>query len=131
MAAQRQADPRQRLIGLAEVLRAFAHERPVGYTLVFGAHGAPRPEPSAAQRSVTPLLDAVAEVVGPEHALDGARLVTAWATGFLNMELADRLRMGGSIDAAWQWGLARIVAALDGPGDAADPGDVENQVNPG
>lgn len=113
MEAQRQPDPRARLLALAGVIRGFAHERPVGFALVFGAHGAPRPEPGAVQRSVKPLMDAVAEITGPEHALDGARLLTAWATGYLTLELADRLRLGGDIDAAWEWGLARIVAALE------------------
>jgi len=113
MEALQQSDPRERLIALAGVIRAFAHERPVGYALVFGTHSAPPPEPGAVQRSIAPLLDAVTAITGPEHALDGARLLTAWATGFLTLELADRLRMGGDIDAAWSWGLARIVAALE------------------
>jgi AcrR family transcriptional regulator len=112
--AQTQPDPRERLTAIADVLRTFAHERPVGYTLVFGAHGAPRPEPAAAVRSVTPLLEAVRELTGDAHALDGARLLTAWATGFLTMELNDRLRMGGDVDEAWRWGLARVVASLEG-----------------
>lgn len=111
--AQRQPDPRARLIALAGVIRAFAHERPVGYALVFGTHSAPPPDAGAVQRSITPLMDAVTAITGPEHALDGARLLTAWATGYLTMELADRLRMGGDLDAAWNWGLARIVAALE------------------
>lgn len=111
--AQHQSDPRARLIGLANVLRDFAHERPVGYALVFGTHRAPPPESGAVRRSITPLLDAVAAITGPEHALDGARLLTAWATGYLTMELADRLRMGGDLDAAWSWGLDRIVSALE------------------
>jgi len=113
MGAQLQADPRVRLIALADVMRAFAHERPVGYALVFGMHSAPPPETAAVRRSVTPLLDAVTAITGPEHALDGARLLTAWATGYLTMELADRLRLGGDLDAAWNWGLSRIVAALE------------------
>lgn len=112
MEAQQQSDPRERLIALAGVIRAFAHERPVGYALVFGAHAAPPPDADAIHRSVTPVMDAVAAITGPEHALDGARLLTAWATGYLTMELADRLRLGGNIDAAWEWGLARIVASL-------------------
>ena len=113
MEAQRQPDPRARLVALADVMRAFAHERPVGYALVFGTHSAPPPETDAVRRSVTPLLDAVTAITGPEHALDGARLLTAWATGYLTLELADRLRLGGDIDAAWNWGLARIVSALE------------------
>jgi len=113
MAAQRQPDPRARLIALAGVIRAYAHERPVGFALVFGAHGAPSPEPGAVRRSVAPLLEAVAELTGPEHALDGARMLTAWATGYLTLERLDRLRLGGDVDAAWTWGLNRIVAALE------------------
>jgi AcrR family transcriptional regulator len=113
MEAQHQPDPRARLIALAGVIRSFAHERPVGYALVFGAHSAPPPEAEAVQRSITPLMDAVTAITGTAHALDGARLLTAWATGYLTMELAGRLRMGGDIDAAWNWGLTRIVAALE------------------
>lgn len=105
-------DPRRRIVAQADALRAFAHEHPVGFALVFGAHGAPRPETATAARSVSPLLDAVAELTGPEHALDGARLVTAWANGFITMELGDALRLGGDTDLAWRWGLERIVAAL-------------------
>ena len=113
MAAQQQPDPRTRLIALGGVIRAFAHERPVGYSLVFGAHGAPWPEAAAVQRSISPLLDAVSQLTGPEHALDGARLLTAWSTGYLTMELGNRLQMGGDVDAAWEWGLERIVSALE------------------
>lgn len=111
-ATRGEVDPRRRLIAQAAVLRRFAHERPVGYGLMFGTQGAPQPEPSALGASVSPLLDAVSELVGAEHALDGARLLTAWATGFIAMELADRLRLGGDVDAAWDWGLQRIVDAL-------------------
>ncbi|CAN5198527.1 TetR/AcrR family transcriptional regulator [soil metagenome] len=113
MSAQQQPQPRDRLVALGSVLREFAHEYPVGYSLVFGAHGAPRPELSAAQATVAPVLTAVEELTGPEHALDGARLLTAWATGFLTMELADRLQMGGDIESAWAWGLQRIVGAIE------------------
>ncbi len=107
-----ESDPRRRIVAQADALRAFAHEQPVGFSLVFGAHGAPQPEPTIATRTVSPLLDAVAEITGPEHALDGARLVTAWANGFLTMELGGSLRMGGDVGAAWRWGLERMVAAL-------------------
>jgi len=113
MAAQHQPDPRERVIALAGVLRAYAHERPIGFALAFGAHGAPMPELGAIRRSVTPLLDAVAEHTGPDHALDGARMVTSWATGYLTLERSDRLRLGGDVDAAWTWGLTRIVASLE------------------
>ncbi|MCS0499588.1 TetR/AcrR family transcriptional regulator [Protaetiibacter mangrovi] len=105
-------DPRERIRAQAEELRRFAHTRPVGYALVFGAHGSARPEGAALARSVTPLLDAVRELTGDAHALDGARLVTAWANGFIAMELGGSLRMGGDVDEAWRWGLDRLVGAL-------------------
>jgi hypothetical protein len=105
-------DPRRRIMAQADGLRRFAHENPVGFTLVFGAHGAPRPEAATTTRTVAPLLDAITELTGPEHALDGARLVTAWANGFITMELNGSLRLGGDVDDAWRWGLERIVAAL-------------------
>jgi AcrR family transcriptional regulator len=105
-------DPRERLVRQADAVRGFAHEQPVGFTLIFAAHGAPRPDDAATVRSTEPLLDTVREIVGERHALDGARLVTAWATGFLGMELGGAFRLGGDVDAAWEWGLTRIVAAL-------------------
>lgn len=106
------ADPRARLARQAEEVRRFAREQPVGFALVFTAHGAPRPDAAATARGVAPLLDAVREIVGPEHALDAARLLTAWVTGFLAMELGGAFRLGDDVDQAWTWGLTRIVAAL-------------------
>lgn len=107
------ADPRERLVRQADAVRAFAREQPVAFTLIFAGHGAPRPDDSATVRSSQPLLDAVREIVGEQHALDGARLLTAWVTGFLGMELGGAFRLGGDVDAAWSWGLTRIVSALD------------------
>jgi len=111
-ATRNEADPRSRLIAQANALRAFAKEQPVGFALVFSAHGVPRAESVVIASSVTPLLDAVTELTGSEHALDGARLVTAWANGFITMELGGTFKMGGDVDAAWRWGLDRIVAAV-------------------
>jgi hypothetical protein len=52
-------------------------------------------------------------LVGDEHALDAARLFTAWATGFLHMELAGAFRLGGDVDDAFDYGLRRIIAGLE------------------
>jgi AcrR family transcriptional regulator len=105
-------DPARRLVAQAHALRAFAHEHPVGFGLVFSAQGAPRPDADAVVRSAAPLLEAVGALTGPEHALEGARLVTAWANGFLTMELGGMFGLGGDVDRAWEWGLERMVAAL-------------------
>ncbi|MGN7798811.1 TetR/AcrR family transcriptional regulator [Leifsonia sp. 22587] len=104
-------DPARRLAAQADALRDFAHERPAGFGLVFAAHSAPRPDPDAVARSATPLLDAVTELAGPDHALDAARLLTAWANGFITMELGGLFGLGGDVDEAWRWGLERIISA--------------------
>ena len=55
-----------------------------------------------------------AELAGPEHALEAARTLTAWASGFVAMELAGAFRMGGDVDAAFEFGVERIADALAG-----------------
>ena len=47
-----------------------------------------------------------------DSALDAARTVTAWATGFIGMELAGAFRLGGDIDRAYEFGITRLAAAL-------------------
>lgn len=96
------------LDAIARVYRAFAHERPEGFRLLIGGPG----DPEALARLGEPVVRIAAAAVGEEHALDAARLVTAWATGFLTMELAGAFRMGGSVDDAFDYGLARLIAAL-------------------
>lgn len=45
-----------------------------------------------------------ASLAGPEHALESARLVVAWAHGFVSMELAGAFRLGGNVDTAFALG---------------------------
>lgn len=51
-------------------------------------------------------------LVGDDDALDAARLFTAWATGFLQMELAGAFRLGGDVDDAFDYGLDRLIHGL-------------------
>ena len=112
-AAQAVADPRRSIVMQISELRRFALARPHDYFLVFGSSpGVPRPMSDALERALRPLLDAMTALLGPDHALDGARFMTAWANGFLTMELTGALQLGGDIAAAWEWGLQRAVAAL-------------------
>jgi AcrR family transcriptional regulator len=107
------ADPRRTIASTLAEFRRYAKERPRAYALVMGAApDLPRPTPELLGASLGPLLSATTALLGSEHALDGARLVVAWSNGFISMELAGALQMGGDIDAAWAWGLQRIVAAL-------------------
>jgi hypothetical protein len=53
------------------------------------------------------------QLAGEEEALEAARLVTAWATGFIGMELSGAFRLGGDVDRAFEYGLAHIRRAID------------------
>jgi AcrR family transcriptional regulator len=98
---------------LARALRDFAKERPGGYGLVMGPLPAvARPRVDALQRASAPVLEVTAELAGEAHALEAARTVTAWANGFILMELAGAFQLGGDVEAAFDWGLERMVAAI-------------------
>jgi AcrR family transcriptional regulator len=93
---------------LVRSYRRFAHARPEGFRLMF-APEAPR---DALVRLITPVLEASGRLAGEEHALEAARTVTAWATGFIDMELNGLFRMGGDVERAFEYGLAAILRAL-------------------
>jgi hypothetical protein len=42
-------------------------------------------------------------------------MVFPWAHGFISMELAGAFRLGGDVDAAFEFGLRRLVAAFAPP----------------
>ena len=96
------------LAALARAYRAFARDRPEGFRLMFAVDGAAE---SMAQAS-EPVLRATRDLVGEDAALDAARLVTAWATGFVNMELSGSFRFAGDLDQAFEYGLERLAAGL-------------------
>ncbi|WP_243229676.1 TetR/AcrR family transcriptional regulator [Microbacterium sp. CIAB417] len=95
---------------LAIAYRAFAHAFPESFRLIFTT-AAPQ---AALRRASEPVLDACAALVGEQDALEAARLFTAWATGFLQMELAGAFRLGGDVDRAFAYGLHRIISSLEG-----------------
>ncbi len=95
---------------LAHTYRGFAQEHPEGFRLMFTI-AAPH---DALERSAAPLIRAASALVGEEDALDAARLFTAWATGFLQMELSRAFRLGGDVDRAFEYGLRRLTAGMVG-----------------
>lgn len=95
---------------LAHAYRGFAQEHPEGFRIMFTI-AAPH---DALERSAAPLIRAAAALVGDDDALDAARLFTAWATGFLQMELSGAFRLGGDVERAFDYGLRRLVAGLAG-----------------
>jgi AcrR family transcriptional regulator len=96
------------LTDLANTYRTFAQEHPEGFRIMFTA-ASPH---DALERSAAPLIRASSALVGEEEALDAARLFTAWATGFLQMELSGAFRLGGDVDRAFTYGLRRLIAGL-------------------
>ncbi|WNI20564.1 WHG domain-containing protein [Streptomyces sp. ITFR-16] len=101
---------------LARCYRRFAETRPEGFRLI----NSPYAPPEALARAAAPVLRASGELVGEREALDAARLLTAWLTGFIGMELNGAFRLGGDIDRAFAYGLAGMRRALTG-GQQAPP----------
>ncbi|GII54261.1 TetR family transcriptional regulator [Planotetraspora thailandica] len=109
-------DPRETLVELLRAFRAFAHARPAAYHLVFtNTPGSGRPDPALLARAAAPLLQISADLAGPAEALEAARTTTAWAHGFISMELAAAFNLGGDVDRAYEYGMARLAAALTNP----------------
>ncbi len=107
------SDPRQDLGELARAFRNFARQYPAGYRLIFaGQPEAARPDPDSLARASAPVLRVATELAGADHALEAARMITAWANGFVSMELAGAFNLGGDIDIAYEFGIARLVEAL-------------------
>jgi AcrR family transcriptional regulator len=93
------------LPALARAYRAFAHDRPEGFRLMYAGEG----NADAMGRASEPVLRAARAAAGEQRALDEARLLTAWVTGFVSMELAGAFRLGGDIDQAFEYGLRRLA----------------------
>ena len=102
--------------GIAEIangLRAFGHERPAAFQLVLTpAPGTPSAVVSFSLAATAAILRAAGELAGEQHALEAARTVVAWTTGFISMELNGNFQLGGDVDSAWEFGVERITAAI-------------------
>jgi len=106
-------DPGQDLRALAITLRTFALTDPHGFDLLF----TPLPDNAAPDASTFaaaagPVLRVATDLAGPDRALDAARTVTAWASGFLRMELAGDFQLGGDVPRAFEFGLQALIRGL-------------------
>lgn len=114
---ERGGDARRVLVEQARAFRAFAHAKPNTYGLLFSRlPEASRPDPALYARAAGPVLRATAAIAGPERSLEAARTVVAWAHGFLTMELGGAFQLGGDVDAAFEFGIASVVRAIDPDG---------------
>ncbi len=106
-------DPRLDLRAVAVTLRAFALADPHSFALLF----LPLPERSAPDVAsfaavAAPVIRVAGELAGADQALNAARTVTAWASGFLRMEVAGGFQLGGSVDEAFDFGITLLIAGL-------------------
>jgi AcrR family transcriptional regulator len=105
------ADAAADLRDLVGAFRAFAHRNPATYPLLFE----PRLGGVSTQTRVQ-AVDAVRRVAGrlagAERELPAARMVVAWANGFVTMELAGAFQLGGDVDEAWEFGIDGLIRAL-------------------
>ncbi len=113
-------DARRALRAMATRYRAFAHRAPRAYGLLFGAAGVPggAPSPGTDALAAAGVLRVATALVGPDDALDAARLLVAFAHGFVSMELAGAFRLGGNVNTAWDYGIDTLIAGLMGPADS-------------
>ena len=105
-------EPVTRLAALARTLRGFAHERPAGYRLLFSPPSGAGLAPERLTPATAALFALTSELAGPQNALEAARTVTAWATGFIAMELAGSFQLGGDVERAFEFGISRIGASF-------------------
>jgi AcrR family transcriptional regulator len=110
-AAARSGDPAADLRAMLTGYRGFARAHPAAYALMYAQQQAPGATERSERTSAT-LLRLVTELAGPRHALPAARMIVAWANGFITMELAGAFRLGGDLEQAWDFGLDRILSAV-------------------
>jgi AcrR family transcriptional regulator len=106
-------DPAAGLRSVATTYRAFAHANPRSYELLFmGGSAEARPSAQRYAWASAPLLALTERLSGPDRALEAARLVTAFANGFVSMELSGSFQLGGDLDDAYRYGVDVLVEAL-------------------
>jgi len=106
-------DPRADLRAIAGAFRAWAHRHPGGFALLFARlPDAWRLEPSAGSSALDAMFRTVAALAGPDHVLEAARTVVAWASGFVSMELVGAFQLGGDVEAAFGHGVDRLAEAI-------------------
>jgi AcrR family transcriptional regulator len=121
LARQTADDPVQRLRGMATAYRAFAHEAPHVYALLFAPGEAAAEGVRERAAAAGPVLAVTRNLCGAEAALPAARLLTAFLHGWVSMELAGAFQLGGDVEAAFDFALTTLLSALPKRGAAPAP----------
>lgn len=105
------------LRAIAIAFRAWAHQHPGGFGLLFAPlPDAWRLEPDAGGRALEAMFRTISRLAGPEHTLEAARTVVAWSSGFVSMELAGAFRLGGDVEQAFAYGIERLSTSIGDSG---------------
>ena len=107
----RSADPARGLIEFARAQRTYARSFPRLYGLIMNAEPGSDLDPALNVQLLGPLFVLVRKL-SPRRAGDAARLLVAYVHGFASMEIAGAFRLGGDLDASFEFGLRRIVHSL-------------------
>jgi AcrR family transcriptional regulator len=106
----------ERLERMAHAYRAFARRHKRLYAAMFAGTMAFEGEDLSVRAAATaPLLECIRSLVRNDDVLPVARLFTAFAHGFVSMELAGAFRLGGDIDEAFSYGVNRLIASITSP----------------
>lgn len=106
-------------VELADTLRAIGHERPAAFQLIMTpGPGVPAVGEEYVRAASAAILRVAGDLAGEDHALEAARTFTAWASGFISMELNGGFNLGGDLQTAWNYGVDRIVQAITAPSEA-------------
>ena len=106
-------EPAAGVRAVAQAFRRFALGHPRSYELIFMSLPSGSQPPAALNAAAAkPLVELAGRLAGPERALEAARLITAFAHGFVSMELSGAFRLGGDVDEAYRYGVDVLVDAL-------------------
>ncbi len=103
--------PEERLLHIALVYRDYAHANPVTYGLAY-TNTIPelRPDDTEQERAVLPYQALMAEISSEADSLPALRGLLALMHGFVMLELAQQLRRGGDLRAAYVQSIKAYIA---------------------
>lgn len=107
-------DTHSQITAMFHAYRAFAHQHPATYGLVFTNTIAElRDDPQQALQFALPLQALMAKLVGEANSLAALRGAWALLHGFVMLELAGQFRRGGDLDEAFQQVVDAYVRGWD------------------
>ncbi len=105
------APPTEKALRVAMRYRAFAAAHPLAYGLVFtNTIDNLRPDEAENVRLVRPYQQLMAQISGEAASLVATRGYLALLHGFVMLELAQQLRRGGDLDAAFEQSMRAYLA---------------------